>query len=607
MTVSSTTAKASYAGNAVTTVFAVPFYFLAAADLRVILRTGTTEVVQSLTTNYTVTGAGNENGGSVTMLVAPPSGTTLTILRNAPATQETDLLPNDRLPAESLEDALDKLTMLVQQVDEVADRALQFPASDPAASPTIPAASARASKFLSFDASGLPVATVGVDATTDIFTQAGAGAVPRSVNSKLRDVVSVKDFGAVGDGVTNDTAAIQTAIDSLPASGGTVYVPAGTYLVSTLNFPNQPKTVNFIGAGKYATILQMATAAGPVIRKVPTPGRIIGALFSDFQIRANANSDKTNLSHKGMLITGWNGSQFKRIAYKSAGTAPGSGSVGAFIDVAAHPYVCYNNTFENIEAEIGFGPSRVFYLNNNGQTVLNNPNIVEIRDCWFYALSGCDVLIDAADCTRVSIRNTIFEDCPGVTGVIMGQNTLIEGNWFELLGTNIITDATRSTDGSGSVVLNNYFSPGTSFIDTINIKPLWIGNAGPGSQTITGAGANIIVSLGAAPAAPTLSGGDGTLTLVSASTPVPLDTSGRVTYQLIYTNAPASVGFKKFSVSAISGYTLELMSVGATRNANGDPKAVGIDSDGVSFSYAPTTTDNHSLAVRVTFKKTGSF
>jgi hypothetical protein len=200
MTVSSTTSKASYSGNGTTTAFTVPFYFLEAADVQVILRSGTTETVQTLTTNYTVAGAGVTSGGTVTMLVAPAVGTTLTILRNIEATQETDLVPNDRLPAETLETALDKATMLIQQLDEEAGRSLKFPASDAAMSAQIPAATARASKFLTFDASGNPVASIGTDATTDIFTQSGAGAVSRSVNDKLRDVVSVKDFGAVNTG-----------------------------------------------------------------------------------------------------------------------------------------------------------------------------------------------------------------------------------------------------------------------------------------------------------------------------------------------------------------------------------------------------------------------
>ena len=74
------------------------------------------------------------------------------------------------------------------------------------------------------------VTAVGYNPT---FTQAGTGAVSRLVTAKLRDMVSVKDFGAVGDGSTDDTAAIQAAITAMPAAGGGLYFPAGTYLVSS--------------------------------------------------------------------------------------------------------------------------------------------------------------------------------------------------------------------------------------------------------------------------------------------------------------------------------------------------------------------------------------
>ena len=62
------------------------------------------------------------------------------------------------------------------------------------------------------------------------FTQAGTGAVTRTVESKLQDVVSVKDFGAVGDGVTDDTVAIQAAINA--ASGRTLFFPNGNVYLS---------------------------------------------------------------------------------------------------------------------------------------------------------------------------------------------------------------------------------------------------------------------------------------------------------------------------------------------------------------------------------------
>ena len=78
------------------------------------------------------------------------------------------------------------------------------------------------------------------DAQNVLFVQAGTGAIARTAQEKLREVMSVKDFGAVGDGVTNDTAAIQAALNA--ASGvARLVVPSGTYLVTasrnTMPFP----------------------------------------------------------------------------------------------------------------------------------------------------------------------------------------------------------------------------------------------------------------------------------------------------------------------------------------------------------------------------------
>ena len=65
------------------------------------------------------------------------------------------------------------------------------------------------------------------------FLQSGTGAAARTAQAKFRETVSVKDFGAVGDGATDDTAKIQAAIDAL-VSGGELYFPSGVYLHSGL-------------------------------------------------------------------------------------------------------------------------------------------------------------------------------------------------------------------------------------------------------------------------------------------------------------------------------------------------------------------------------------
>ena len=80
------------------------------------------------------------------------------------------------------------------------------------------------------------------------------GAINRAINFKLAEIVSVTDFGATGDGTTNDTTAIQNALNSLTL-GGTLYFPPGTYLTNTLTIPNtSEKAIKLIGAGSWAVL-----------------------------------------------------------------------------------------------------------------------------------------------------------------------------------------------------------------------------------------------------------------------------------------------------------------------------------------------------------------
>ena len=225
MTVSSTTTKVSYAGNGSTTVFAYGFKIFADADLRVIERAADgTETVKSLTTHYTVSGAGTDSGGNVTFGTAPASGVTVIIKRNLTLTQGTDYVANDPFPAESHEEALDRLTFIAQGIQEELDRAIKASETNTltGAEFTI-SATDRANKVFSFDGSG------NLAVTQELGTFKGDWAT--STTYAVRDIVK--------DTSTNNIFIVTEAHTS---SG------------------SQPLTTN-ANSAKYALIVDAAAAA----------------------------------------------------------------------------------------------------------------------------------------------------------------------------------------------------------------------------------------------------------------------------------------------------------------------------------------------------------
>ena len=130
MTISSVTSKVIYVGDGATLVFAYPFKIFAEADLVVsdynVSTTSTT--VLTLNTDYLVSGVGLTAGGNVTLsgsYTSLPTGSKLVIQREMPLTQLVDYVENDSFPAETHEDALDKITMVCQQLQEQVDRAVK--------------------------------------------------------------------------------------------------------------------------------------------------------------------------------------------------------------------------------------------------------------------------------------------------------------------------------------------------------------------------------------------------------------------------------------------------------------------------------------------------
>jgi len=113
------------------------------------------------------------------------------------------------------------------------------------------------------------------------FLQSGTGAVSRTVQAKARDVVSVKDFGAVGDGTTDDTAAIQAAITAVSAAGGFLFFPAGTYK-TTAALTITTGSFGIIGQGRATRFAPSANV--DVFTIGDNAAEISGLVFRDFRI-----------------------------------------------------------------------------------------------------------------------------------------------------------------------------------------------------------------------------------------------------------------------------------------------------------------------------------
>ena len=160
MTVSSTTTKVSYTGNGSTSVFAYTFKIFADTEIKVWVN----GVLQTLTTHYTVSGAGSSSGGNVTFETASIPANTHPIVfgRNIARTQVTDYVENDTFPAETHEAALDKLTLIAQEIDnKLSADIFKFAetVTDAGMVEISLNAATRSSKILSFDSTGGLVAT----------------------------------------------------------------------------------------------------------------------------------------------------------------------------------------------------------------------------------------------------------------------------------------------------------------------------------------------------------------------------------------------------------------------------------------------------------------
>lgn len=215
---------ARYLADSEQTEFTYPFPIFASEDLAVYLN-GAKQVA-----GFDIAGEGETTGGTVTFDVAPAEDVIVTLARELPIERMTDFLEGGNFSAQSINNELDYLTAGLQQVSRENAVMLRYGDHETPGETQLPSKSARANKALGFDGDGNPVAVSleGSMAAPD-FTAVGTGADTRTSHDKFSDLISIKDFGAVGDGLTDDTNAIQNAL----AAHDAALIPAGTYLISS--------------------------------------------------------------------------------------------------------------------------------------------------------------------------------------------------------------------------------------------------------------------------------------------------------------------------------------------------------------------------------------
>lgn len=229
MTVETTVNRWQYDTNGTTGPWTVGAYFLADEDLAVTHTDADgVDTPLALSVDYTVIGAATPDGGTVTTTASYAAGGTITIVNDPEALQESAYLDTDPFPAATAMRGWDRLTMLVQRLITRVDRSLRVSDSEDGIA-VLPKPADRALKAATCDIDGNIVFTAPAEGTAGAlaaalldpdaggasmvsFRQAGAGAVARFVEDKLREVIDIADYGAVLDGSTDDSDAMDAAI-----------------------------------------------------------------------------------------------------------------------------------------------------------------------------------------------------------------------------------------------------------------------------------------------------------------------------------------------------------------------------------------------------------
>ncbi len=327
MTVSSTTVKNSYSGNGSTTQFAYGYKIFADTDLVVIIRSSTgTETTKTLTTHYTVAGAGDASGGSITFTTGntPASGETVVIRRNVPQTQAIDYIANDPFPAETHEEGLDRTTMIAQQVSEEADRSIKLSRTNTMTSTEFTVgATDRANKILAFDSAGEISVTQelgtykGTDATVTTEVYNVRDIIKSTTTAQLNNVYICIADAVVGDSLT-DTDHFELLVDAVSAaSSATAAASSATAAATSATASASSATASANSATASASSASTASTKASEASTSATSAAASYDSFDDRYLGAKSSAPSTDNDGNALLDGAlyWNSSSDQMFAW----------------------------------------------------------------------------------------------------------------------------------------------------------------------------------------------------------------------------------------------------------------------------------------------------